>query len=363
MIVRPSERREAERFALLLDEPGRSTDPELAPLVGLASRLTAVDTAGVDPAFQARLRRHLLSKAAWHGIGTEPAGTRRRRARWMVVRRAALATAAAAVVGLGSVGALSGNANPGDSLYGVKRAKESAQLALTPSDVSKGVRELQYAHTRLTEADSVVRKGGSVRPMLADMDAFTESGARRLTTTAVDRRQTAPLDAIDDFVGGQSTALQDLATQLPDADRDRMLDSLALLDRIKARSAALRATAECSRGSSDAGGDELGPYPRKCSAAPQPGSGPSGSTGGSADPSSGHGTRPGQPGSDPGSDPGSGPGGTDPGSGEGSDPGVLPTDPTAPLPDEPTQPVGDAVDGLGDAVSGVTDTVTGLLGG
>lgn len=371
MIVRPSERREAERFAQLLedlDEPGRATDPQLAPLVGLASRLTALDTASVDPAFRARLRQRLLTKAAWQGVGegeADSGGRRRRTGAGVRLRRrlVALAAAAAAVAAISGLGGFSDRSNPGDTLYAVKRAKEDAQLALTPSEVNKGVRELQYAAKRLSEADAVVRDDQSVGSLLTEMDAFTESGARRLNTAAVDRQQTAPLDAVDSFVEGQRTRLEDLSTQLPDSERDRVLDSMALLDRIDMRSEGLRATAECSDGEPGEG-DEIGPYPEKCSAASRPGgSDPSAPGGGTANPSSGQGNQPGEPGTNPGTGPGSGPGGTDPGSGEGEDPGTQPGDPTEPLPDQPTEPVDDAVsgtlEGVGEVVGGLTD---GLLG-
>jgi hypothetical protein len=135
--------------------------------------------APLDPDFLTGLRAMLVATAVREGIGvTAPApepeahpATRKRRTRPLAdarprtpspskaVRRAR--TRAAVIVGvaagtlaLSGMSAASGDAMPGDALYGVKRSTERAQLALASSNISRGQLYLYFARTRMTEAGS-----------------------------------------------------------------------------------------------------------------------------------------------------------------------------------------------------------------
>ena len=282
------DRRRAERFAQLLDETnggprhhsqGRGDD-ELAELVTVGTTMTALRTAvhaPVDPEFRAGLRAMLIATAERDGIGAtadadaseeEPrrrfalgAGSGRRlRARGAIV--AGVAVGAVAVSGMSFA---SEDAVPGDALYGVKRSAEKAQLALAGSDVSRGQLFLAFARNRLTEASAVQSGGLGLAGVLTDMDADTREGVRLLNTSAVQRKDEAPLNAVESFVTAQRRLMQPLLARLGTADSESARASLGLLDAVEKRVNGLRSSVECGT----IGADGLGPLPQTCSAAPQ----------------------------------------------------------------------------------------------
>ena len=292
------DRRRAERFAQLLDEAdgGRRhhlrtpVDHELAPFTALAAQLrdearTCAELATrrdavVDPEFRTGLRAMLVATAERDGIGVtakdpEPAETRPRTIvqRFARIRRtAAVSTAsrrpartrAAVIVGvaagtlaLSGMSAASGDAVPGDTLYGVKRSTERAQLTLAPSDVSRGQLHLVFARTRFTEALSVRDPAGFGR-VLDDMDAESTEGMRLLASEAVARRDPELLDLVQDFVDELQGKLKDL-TGSAGVDNEQVSGSTNLLSRIDARVDDLRRVLGCSNPVKDV--DDLGPVP------------------------------------------------------------------------------------------------------
>ncbi|SCL20440.1 hypothetical protein GA0070616_1977 [Micromonospora nigra] len=276
-------RRRAERFAQLLDEAngGRRhhvrsrADDELVRLVAVGRRFsTDPPPAEVDPDFRTGLRAMLLATAEREGIGAPagvtgqpstgrgpllPAATARR-AR---ARGAILVGIAAGAVAVSGISAASENAVPGDALYGMKRGTERAQLALTSSDVSRGQLFLGFARTRLGEAAELRGDAVGFDTVLDDMDADTRQGVRLLTGAAAQRSDPAALDAVDTFLDGQRRAVGALADGASRAERDRARRSLALLDAIDRRAAALRAAIACGLPAST-GSDALGPTPAGC---------------------------------------------------------------------------------------------------
>src|SRR5207245_7569974 len=91
-------------------------------------------------------------------------------------RGAVLVGLAAGTLALSGMSAASGNAMPGDPLYGVKRSTESARLALAGSDISRGQLYLEFARNRLAEAQAIGPNGAGLSGMLDDMDAETRDG-------------------------------------------------------------------------------------------------------------------------------------------------------------------------------------------
>src|SRR5439155_6905706 len=122
------------------------------------------------------------------------------------------------------------NAMPGDPLYTVKRGAESARLALAGSDTGRGQLYLEFARNRMSEAQSIGPGGAGLSGMLDDMDTETRNGVRLLTDGAMDRHDPTGLDIIDEFVHRQRADLAGLG------ESQRVLQSLALLDRIAQRS-------------------------------------------------------------------------------------------------------------------------------
>jgi hypothetical protein len=310
--------RRAERFAQLLDEAegarrrhSRSrADQHLAGLVAVSRRTGQIPLeVEADPEFRIGLRAMLMATIEREGLGAtaiDPEPTMRmpaarhrrvptselvervrpdRRPAGAVAAQAALSRVrsrrarAAVVVGLAAgtlavsgMSAASGDAIPGDALYSIKRSTEKAQLALAGSDVTRGQLYLEFAKTRMNEANAVRGDLAGLTAVLGDMDNETREGVRLLTTAATNRRDTAPLDTLDAFGVVQRPVLVELVNGLHGPARERGLASLALLDNAKLRSAGLR-TSVRSCGGRTGGVDELGPLPRVCRT--ERGSGPS----------------------------------------------------------------------------------------
>ena len=273
------DRARAERFAQLLDEAGGARrhharsrlDRELTEPVEIGRKLNAMRFS-VSPTaeFKADLRAQLIATAQREGIGaTAPAQRNNLRKRIMSTRpraRGAIVVGiAAGTLALSGVSVASGEAIPGDTLYGMKRSTERAQLALAGSDVSRGQLYLDFARTRLQEAHAVRSSEASFIGSLRDMDNDTVQGARTLITSAVAQHDTTALDAIDKFVAGQRmlvATMLDLSSS--PTGRGKVTESLALLIRIEERSKVARAALAC--GAAGTGEDSLGPIPAACSA-------------------------------------------------------------------------------------------------
>lgn len=122
----------------------------------------------------------------------------------------------------------SSNAVAGDTLYGVKRASERAQLVLAKTDLERGLFDLEYAQNRIDETRAA--NAIAVRDnLLDDADYDTREGARLLTGIAVDRRDGSSLDAIDTFVADQRRTLGRVRDEVPQTVGDRIDISLNLL--------------------------------------------------------------------------------------------------------------------------------------
>jgi Domain of unknown function (DUF5667) len=296
-------RRRAERFAELLDQPSgqgprhrvRSrSDADLAGLVTLSQRTAAVrlkpETAP-DPEFRADLRAMLVATVEREGVGpavAEPIKSTRRR--WLAgpggrARAAIVGGVAAGALVVSGIAAASGDAMPGDALYGVKRSTERAELAFTGSDAGRGQLYLEFARTRLAEAKSVSGSAANFEQALDDMDSDTRQGVKLLTTAAAQRKDPAALDPVDTFVRAQQSGVGDVLDKVASGSRTRLLSSLDLLEKVATRAQRLRETLTC--GAATAGSDALGPRPGSCSPATNPKPAPSGQGTGRPSPSRG----------------------------------------------------------------------------
>ncbi|GAA3738885.1 DUF5667 domain-containing protein [Plantactinospora mayteni] len=292
-------RQRAERFAQLLDEAngGRRhhvrsrIDDDLAQPLAIGERLRDVQTVEVDPDFRAGLRAMLVATAEREGIGAtatddaivdgggQPATRRsgqpafrgpRTRAR---ARGAVVIGVAVGAIAVSGMSAASENAVPGDALYGMKRHTERAQLALASSDLSRGQLFLDFARTRLAEAVAVGGQNFGFSAVLDDMDADTRQGIKLLTSAAVQRQDTAALDAVDSFLHHQRPQVARLFEDTTRATRSRANESLKLLDDVQNRSESLRAALACGVGAIGRA-DSIGPLPRACPVSRGPASTP-----------------------------------------------------------------------------------------
>ncbi len=295
------DRRGAERFAELLDSAatdawshGRhgesrhgesrshrghaATDSgDLAELVAIGHSLSAArPEARVDTEFRTGLRAMLLATAERDGIGVAAAegeidtgvhaGVREPgrglfrpgSARRIRIRGTIVISVAAGAMAVSGISAASENASPGDALYGVKRSTERAQLAMAGSDATRGQLSLDFAKTRLTEAGALLGNTDTFGAVLADMDADTRQGVKLLTGSAVARKDTAPLGAVESFVSGQRTTFAPLMPKLSPANAERAQQSVNLLNAVQTRAQNLRAGLACDNVVKK-GTDALGP--------------------------------------------------------------------------------------------------------
>jgi len=267
------DRRRAERFARLLDEAngGRRhhshsrLDAQLAEFVTLGDQLRGTHVPGPTSDFRSSLRAQLIATAEREGIGVtatepEPVFVKPARSRTRIAIIAGVATGTLAVSGISMA---SGDANPGDPLYQVKRSTERAQLALASSDLSRGQLYLEFARTRLGEAGAIRSNGDGFTTALADMDKDTVEGVRLLTTSAMGQGGPSALDTVDRFVADQKFLMGQLTALVGGASRQRADASTTLLDAISARSHSLRAALACGAGATEKA-DALGPVAAPC---------------------------------------------------------------------------------------------------
>jgi Domain of unknown function (DUF5667) len=298
MISQLLHRRRAERLARLLEQadggPGlhsrSSLDGGLAAEVAIGQRLATLELSSATipaPAFRAELRAMLVATAereqlerrpvapaqrrpvggriyadASPGSGTAGASPKRRPvAGTRRTRIAILAGFAAGTLAVSGISVASGDAMPGDPLYGMKRSAEGAQLVLAGSDVDRGVAYLGFARTRAREADATSGDPDRLIPVLSELDQQTTAGVRLLTSAALAHHNAATLDPVDSFVAVQRPVLTAVVDAVGQRDVPRAQQSLDLLNQVAARSAELRRTIACT---ADGRSDSLGPLPPAC---------------------------------------------------------------------------------------------------
>lgn len=272
----------AERFAQLMDEATGARrhhahsklDEELGELVSTGRRLRAMRLNGIPTdSFKQDLRVQLLATAEREGIGVtalpppnKGLGRKLSRPRLSAARpraRGAIVVGVAAgTLALSGVSVASGEAIPGDALYGMKRSTEKAQLALAGSELSRGQLYLEFARTRRLEAEAVRLDEAGFVGSLRDMDADTRQGIRMLITSAISQRDTTALDVVDRFVAAQRMLVAEMLDTSSDLGRHKVTESLELLTAAEQRATSARAALACDAPS--LGSDGLGPILGTC---------------------------------------------------------------------------------------------------
>jgi hypothetical protein len=204
--------------------------------------------------------------------GTRPPERHGGRRRALAGLRGRFAVAAVAVLTL--VGSLVGmsvllsrDALPGDALYGIKRTAEAAELGFTFGDEPKALKHLEFAAARISEIETLARRYpnasdapvGSYLTALTDFDNDATAGSRQLIALATDSDGRL-LESLRDWSAQQSSRLERIANQLPEAARNRQAASSALLDRITTRADTLLARMSCSQATSGSF-DDIGALP------------------------------------------------------------------------------------------------------
>jgi len=192
-------------------------------MAALSRALTATGraaTTAVDPEFRGRLRQRLVAVATVQGQD-EPAAhaataDRTRHARTQR-RLIALTGAFAIVVAVAGVGVAASRSLPGQPFFGVKKATEAVQLWTTHGDAGKGHRHLEFAATRLGEANELSPTSSHLVGTLAAMESQTRQGATELIAAYQSSKSPAPLRELLSFVKAQYAGIAHLSTAVPNA--------------------------------------------------------------------------------------------------------------------------------------------------
>ncbi|MGW6916747.1 DUF5667 domain-containing protein [Kitasatospora sp. NPDC054939] len=368
------EHRRAKAFAEVLEAhqseqrgaantaPTGAGSAAMAELIGLTDSLGALPGPELDHEVRTVQRARLVAafeQAFAGGPGAAVPRQRRHRAirtaprgRWS--RRFAVGglVAGLAVGSFAGVAAASGNALPGDTLYGFKRGLEGLRLDLADSDSERGELLLDNASTRLGEAKSLLGRSGSggalspstvdqVRRALDDMHADAIKGRELLRAVYRSNGSLEPMRALAGFAQDEDGRWAELQGRLPVQLTEQVHLVDQLFDDISEDVAPLRLAAPPAKGGAPAGSGAGGAN------APASG-GNAGSPGGSGTaPKSG----PAQGGAGAAEPGGSGKAGTSgqaPSAGA-STPGAAPSS----APSAPADPVGGLVNGLTDGLTGV----------
>jgi hypothetical protein len=230
-----SARRRADEFeALLTRGPGAPlTDREaarFAELMTLVSDLRALPEVEPRAEFVGSLRERLMAEADTVLVRQPPAPqrlampttTRPRQ------RRTATLLGGAALVGATATMAVAAQtALPGESLYGVKRGIESAEVRLAGDDAARGRTLLAQAETRLTELEELAAGTGGAEQLVPDtLDAFTEQsgeGVRSLLTSYGSGGSDDDVQVARAFTSSSMDRLDALQSQLPESASDELL--------------------------------------------------------------------------------------------------------------------------------------------
>lgn len=251
-----------ERFERLLrdgiraDEAGAAIqsglEPGLARLFMLSAGLRRAGARAPEPGFARVFEERLRAARVVRRI--EP----RRQSRGPGL--ATLAAAACIVLVAGVLFSAS-RSLPGDALYGVKRASETAQVGLASGPAEARLR-LGFAQTRLEEVEGLLARarqqvvgapGTAVAseaadisdPMLSQLIKDTLEEAKRQITTAADILIADPTDAesldrLAEVARQGSTIAADVARDLPASEKPPILDTALVLAEVEAQAKAAR---------------------------------------------------------------------------------------------------------------------------
>ncbi len=185
---------------------------------------------------------------------------------------------------------LSRHALPGDPLYGVRRAGESASLGLTSGDDAKGRKHLEFAADRVGDIESLAAKYpdkadspvGDYLTAFSDFDADARAATIDLTNYATDHGDDV-LGELTTWAQQQAARITVVEPKLPQAASTKAAAAVVLLNRIVRRAAALAARNTCYTITSGAT-DDLGVLPAtgRCDQPPGAPTPPSPAVGGTA---------------------------------------------------------------------------------
>ncbi len=250
------ERADGDRFADLVDDGSFPADDEFERELAIVGGLRELGASGTP---DAETRQRIRAEIAGRLAEAEAPPKRRGHA---VANLAAAAVALVLALG-GVTMLLSRDALPGDPLYGIKRAGESAALGLTFDEQDKAKKHLEFATHRVGELDELTRQGagtGAYFTGLADFETDLRAGVTQLTALVTDQGGQSRLTELRGWARQQSDRLGFQVGHAPAEARDKFAAVRVLLDKVQARTTDLGSRLVCytiTTGSSD----DLGAVP------------------------------------------------------------------------------------------------------
>lgn len=227
-------RRADELEALLSRAPGAPLDEREAErygdLLAVVAELRALPEVTARPAFVGDLRERLMAEADTVLVRQPrapqrlamPSTQRPQRRGLAVVLGSAAMVGAAATMAVASQGAL-----PGESLYGVKRGIESAQVRLADGDSARGRALLAQARTRLDELESLAGEDRGTEVIVPEtLDTFTRQSSEGMRSLIAAYDAGGSRDDVQharDFAATSIARLETLQTSLPSSARDALV--------------------------------------------------------------------------------------------------------------------------------------------
>ncbi|MEV6911041.1 DUF5667 domain-containing protein [Amycolatopsis sp. NPDC051071] len=261
------ERADGDRFADLVDDGSFPEDDEFERELAIVGGLRDLGASGAP---DAETRQRIRAEIAGRLAGAEAPPKRRGHA---VANLAAAGVALVLALG-GLTMLLSKDALPGDPLYGIKRAGESAALGLTFDEQDKAKKHLEFATNRVGELDELTRQGAGTKAYftgLADFETDLRAGVTQLTALVTDQGGQSRLTELRSWARQQSDRLGLQVGNAPSEARDKFAAARVLLDKVQARTTDLGSRLVCytiTTGSSD----DLGAVPAAGDCVRDPGS-------------------------------------------------------------------------------------------
>lgn len=235
--------RAAEEFDSVLN--GRSTAEVADRFAELVATVQVLDT---HPAllpradFVADLRSRLMTAAETEMVAAPPAV---RRTATPARRRRRLGTIAAALIivgGSAGMAAAAAGAQPGESLYPIKRGVERVNIAAHLSDAGKGAALLDQADRRLEEMQTLISDGSDADLVDATARDFVRSadqGADTLLTAYQSGADTTEVTTVRTFTASAMGRISTLAAEGDVSARPMLRDLADVLADIDQKAAAL----------------------------------------------------------------------------------------------------------------------------
>ena len=216
-------RRRAEEFDALIGGASDPTTPSArdAELLELVGALRSTPTVTARPEFVADLRARLLVEADTALVPTDLDKLRLPPRRTPRERRLVALAGGLVIAGAATTVAVAAQSSlPGDPLYPVKRAIESAHAGLSVGDNREGRTLLGNASGRLDEADALSRSDDpDSQAMVADtLSTFTDQASAGAELLVADYQSTGRQSSIatwHDFASSSIAQLKELAPEVP----------------------------------------------------------------------------------------------------------------------------------------------------